>query len=92
MDSILLLDKLPMTHDTYCILTVTKHAFSAKNDFTIDLGKLNVSTEYSDALTDDISEVDALNYMSSQGWDIVSSYVNPSLIQARHIMRKKAIS
>ena len=79
-----------MTHDTYCILTVTKHAFSGKYDFTIDLGQQNVSIEYSEALKDCISEVDALNYMSSQGWDLVNSYAIPNMLQARNTMRKKA--
>jgi hypothetical protein len=79
-----------MPHDTYCIMTATKHAFSAKIDITIDLGQQNVSTEYADTLKECTSEVDALNYMSAQGWELVNSYVNPSLMQARHVMRKKA--
>lgn len=79
-----------MANDTYCILTVTKHAFSAKNDITVDLGQQNNSTEYADALKDFISEVDALNYMSSKGWELVSSYANQTLFETRHTMRKKA--
>lgn len=79
-----------MTHDTYCLLTVTKHAFSAKCDIIIDLGQQNLSTEYADVLKDYISEVDALNYMSSQGWELAGSYANQTLVETRHVLRKKA--
>ncbi len=77
-----------MTHDTYCILIVTKHAFSGKSDIVIDLGLQVVSTEYSDTLKGYTSEVDALNYMSSEGWSLVSSYANQILTETRHVMRK----
>jgi hypothetical protein len=78
-----------MTHDTYCILRVTQHAFSAKHDIMIDLGQQNVSTEYADVLKDYVSGIDALNYMSSQGWELVTSNSNQSLVETRHILRKK---
>jgi hypothetical protein len=81
-----------MTHDTYCILTATKHAFNAKCDMTIDLGQQNTSTEYADVLKDYISEADALNYMASQGWDIVSCNSNQSLIATKYTLRKKGIA
>lgn len=77
-----------MTHDTYCILIVTKHAFSGKSDIAIDLGQQIGSTEYSDTLKGYTSEVDALNYMSSEGWNLVSSYANQVLTETRHVMRK----
>jgi uncharacterized caspase-like protein len=79
-----------MTYDSYCILTVTKHAFSAKCDIIIDLGQQNLSTAYADALKELISEVDALNYMSAQGWELVNSYANQTLFETRHVLRKKA--
>ena len=77
-----------MTHDTYCILIVTKHAFSGKSDIVIDLGLQSNSTEYSDTLKGYTSEVDALNYMSSEGWTLVSSYANQVLTETRHVMKK----
>jgi len=79
-----------MAHDTYCKLTVTQHAFSAKFDIVIDLGQQNISTQYADALKDYISEIDALNYMSTQGWELVASNANQTLYETRHIMKKKA--
>lgn len=80
-----------MTHDTYCILIVSKHAFSAKCDISIDIGQQNTSTEYAVALKEFISEVDALNYMSAKGWDLVNTYANQTLMETRHAMRKKVI-
>ena len=74
-----------MIHDTYCILIITKHAFSGKSDITIDLGQQGNSTEYSDTLKGYTSEVDALNYMSSQGWSLVSSYANQVLTETRYV-------
>jgi len=79
-----------MIHDTFCILTVTKHAFSAKCDMSIDLGQQNTSTEYADVLKGYTSEADALNYMASQGWDIVSSNSNQTLYETKYVLRKKA--
>jgi hypothetical protein len=79
-----------MTYDSYCILTVTKHAFSAKCDIIIDLGQQNLSTVYADALKELISDVDALNYMAAQGWELVNSYANQTLFETRHVLRKKA--
>jgi len=77
-----------MTQDRYCILIVTKHAFSGKSDIVIDLGLQSNSTEYSDTLKGYTSEVDALNYMSSEGWTLVSSYANQVLTETRHVMKK----
>ncbi|TWJ02386.1 hypothetical protein JN11_01358 [Mucilaginibacter frigoritolerans] len=79
-----------MAHDTYCKLTINQHAFSAKCDIVIDLGQQNISTEYADVLKDYISEIDALNYMSMQGWELVNSYANQTLYETRHILKKKA--
>jgi len=79
-----------MTHDTYCLLIVTKRAFSGKSDIAINLGQQSASTEYADALKEYSSEVDALNYMSSQGWELINSYANQSLVETRHVLRKKA--
>lgn len=81
-----------MTHDTYCVLIATKHAFSAKYDIAIDLGQQNTYSIYADTLSKYISEVDALNYMSSQGWELVNSYANQTLMETRHIMKKTANS
>jgi len=78
-----------MANDTYCMLIVTRHAFSNKYDTVVDLGQQNVSTEYSDSLKELTSDVDALNYMASKGWELVNSYANQGLIEVRHIMRKK---
>jgi hypothetical protein len=77
-----------MANDTYCMLTVTRHAFSNKYDIVVDLGQ-NVSTEYADTLKEYTSDIDALNYMASKGWELVNSYGNQGLIEVRHIMRKK---
>jgi hypothetical protein len=79
-----------MAHDTYCILTSTKHAFSAKCDIFIDLGEQISSTGYHDALKDYTYEIDAINYMASQGWELLSSYANTTLIETRHVFRKRA--
>jgi hypothetical protein len=79
-----------MANDSYCKLTISKHAFSTKCDIIIDLGEHTVSAAYSEALKNYTSEIDALNYMSSQGWDLISSYANQTLWETMHILRKKS--
>ena len=78
-----------MTHDTYCALIITKHGFSAKYDIDIDLGQQDIST-YKDALKAYTSEIDALNYMAAQGWELATSYTNPNLLLTKHILIMKA--
>ena len=79
-----------MAHDIYCKLKITTRAFSGKYDIVIDLGQQNESSMYADALKDCTSDIDALNYMSSQGWVLVNSYANQVLTEVRHIFKKTA--
>jgi len=78
-----------MTQDIYCILIITRQILPRKFVIAIDLGQHNLSTTYPDALKDYTSEVDSINYMSSQGWDLVSSYCNQNLLETRHMLRKR---
>lgn len=77
-------------HDTYCIITATKHAFSAKWDIVADFGQLVGPSEISEKLATFISEVDALNYMAEKGWELATSYSNQAMSETRHLLRKKA--
>ncbi len=78
-----------MAYDTYCALIITKRTFVDKYDITVDLGEQGNST-YDDAMKDLTSEIDALNYMATKGWELVSSYSTQTVFVSRHILRKRA--
>ena len=69
--------------EQYCMLTVTNRSFSTKVYISVDYGQetkyfgLNTNRAVKDSkgrIIDFNSVVDALNYMSSQGWLFVNAY------------------
>jgi len=76
--------------DKYCILTATQHAFNKKVDIVIDFGEQELPIEYQDFEKNCTSLVEALNFMSSKGWELVNSYANQILYETRHVMKKGA--
>lgn len=76
--------------DKYCILRATQHAFNKKVDIVIDFGEQELPIEYAEFEKTCISQVDALNFMSSKGWELVNSHANQTLYETRYIMKKGA--
>jgi len=86
----------------YCILKINNKIFSSKVEFTIDLGNETFTAGlYSEALmqkteavTKFTSLIDALNYLSTLGWEIVhvhyqelsgTTYNNPHYLMKRKV-------
>lgn len=75
-------------HDTYCKLLATKHTFNEKYDISADFGEQPAPVEITERLKGMTSEIEALNYMASNGWELVSSLTN-QLVITKFILRKK---
>lgn len=79
---------MPALHEKYCIIKAVKHTFSDKVDITIDFGmEINFSKEF-ETVEKFTSVVDALNYMSTQGWALVNSISSGTILELHHIMKK----
>ncbi|SEN10005.1 hypothetical protein SAMN05192574_102452 [Mucilaginibacter gossypiicola] len=76
--------------EKYCIIKTIKHAFSSKVDITVDFGmEINFSKEF-ETVEKFTSVVDALNYMSAQGWELVNSISSGTILELHHIMKKRS--
>jgi hypothetical protein len=73
----------------YCILKAMQHAFNKKFDLSIDFGSEDIPADYTEFMKNCESEVDALNFMSAKGWELVVSNANQSLYETRHLMIKR---
>jgi len=81
---------MPSSQNKYCIIKTVKHAFSNKVDVTTDYGMdINFSQEF-ETVTKFTSVVDALNYMSGQGWELVNTVSSGNILELHHIMKKYA--
>jgi hypothetical protein len=80
---------MPSLHEKYCIIKTVKHAFSNKVDINIDFGMdINFSKEF-ETVEKFNSVVDALNYMSAQGWELVNTISSGTVLELHHIMKKR---
>lgn len=86
-------------HDVYCkIFLANKNDLILKATVKADFGRMSSKIYLSDSefrkLTDALAhfnnEVDALNYMSIQGWDLVS-YINSREEPDAFLLRKKIL-
>jgi hypothetical protein len=83
--------------EQFCIVIVSPKIFSSKVDIEVDFGQETSAANYS--LKEEIqtvkempSIVDALNYMSKRGWQMVNGYsiVNSkSGVNEQHYLMKK---
>ncbi|CAM3786220.1 hypothetical protein MUGA111182_09640 [Mucilaginibacter galii] len=83
--------------EQYCIVIASPQYFSSKIKLLIDFGKES-GTNYdqqtdNEALNTMTSLVDALNYMSKQGWQLISSYTynDPNKGSLQHYMMRKKV-
>ncbi|UOE49938.1 hypothetical protein MTO98_02485 [Mucilaginibacter sp. SMC90] len=75
--------------EKYCILKTVKRAFSGKVDITVDFGmEINFSKEF-ETVEKFTSAVDALNYMSGQGWELADTISSGTVLELHHIMKKR---
>lgn len=76
-------------HEKFCILKTVKHAFSNKYDIKVDFGmEVNFSKEF-ETVEKFTSIVDALNYMSTQGWELINSISSATILELHHVMKKR---
>lgn len=76
--------------EKYCKLTTTKHSFSDNVDIKVDFGQEVGHEKDEETVKTFISVVDALNYLSTQGWELVSSYQTANAFAVCHILKRKA--
>jgi hypothetical protein len=63
----------------------------AKVDITVEFGiEINFSKEF-ETVEKFASVVDALNYISTQGWELVNSISSGTIQELHHIMKKRDI-
>jgi hypothetical protein len=79
-----------MVQDTYCMLIVGLHGFSAKYSVSIEIAQNEISAEYMEEIERYSSGIDALNFMASLGWELVNTVASQSLSTTHYIMKKKA--
>lgn len=83
--------------EQYCIVIVSPKLFSSKFDLSIDFGEetnaINNQAE-NETIKKIGSLVDALNYMSRKGWQLINSYAasntNKGISEHHYVMRKRA--
>ena len=80
---------MPSLHEKYCIIKTVKHAFSDKVDIKIDFGQDNNFSKDAEIVENFTSVVDAFNYMSGQGWELVNSISSATVLELHYIMRKR---
>ncbi|MDT3401559.1 hypothetical protein [Mucilaginibacter terrae] len=91
-----------ITAHQYCILKVDTKLFSSKIEFELDLGKETINAglyesavmQKTESVTKFTNLIDALNYLSTLGWEIVNvhyremsgtTYNNPQYLLKRKV-------
>jgi hypothetical protein len=87
------------TKEVYCVLIANTRVLSEKVDIKIDSGNAPIANQEvkrelagaNEVIKSYSSMVDALNYMSSFGWELVSAYTGTGLpaFFIHYVMKKK---